>query len=198
MSGWWTFRIFFLFFFLLGGGERGALKTHTPQILGVKISPPKFRKRPSKNTVKQMIFEDSPLKFGGRIVTPQMWGLWVFRESERPGRAGGGGGDDFSWTIPGVRGSPRRVGAGGRGVSGNRKWWRQTGSRQSTPLSTIRTQYEIQYRPWKRHGPAKPSRILSKREADTEFQYRPHIVDTDTIADAIFGRHFRESDSQGV
>ena len=35
------------------------------------------------------------------------------------------------------------------------------------------------------HGPAKPSRILSKREADTEFQDRPHIVDTDTIADAI-------------
>ena len=25
--------------------------------------------------------------------------------------------------------------------SGNRKWWRQTGSRQSTPLSTIRTRY---------------------------------------------------------
>ena len=25
----------------------------------------------------------------------------------------------------------------------------------------------------------KPSRILSKREADTEFQYRPHIADTD-------------------
>ena len=24
---------------------------------------------------------------------------------------------------------------------GNRKWWRQTGSRQSTPLSTIRTRY---------------------------------------------------------
>ena len=30
---------------------------------------------------------------------------------------------------------------------------------------------EIQYRPRKPHGPAKLSRILSKREADTEFQY---------------------------
>ena len=52
---------------------------------------------------------------------------------------------------------------------------------------------EIQYRPRKPHGFAKPSRILSKKEADTEFQYRPHIVDTDTIADAVFcGRHFRD------
>ena len=42
-----------------------TLKTHTPQIWGVKISPPKFRKRPSKNTVKQVIFEVSPPKFGG-------------------------------------------------------------------------------------------------------------------------------------
>ena len=39
---------------------------------------------------------------------------------------------------------------------------------------------EIQYRPREPHGLAKTSRILSKREADTEFQYRPHIVDTDT------------------
>ena len=45
---------------------------------------------------------------------------------------------------------------------------------------------EIQYRPRKLHGPAKPSGTLSKREADAEFQYRPHIIDTDTIADAVF------------
>ena len=39
----------------------------------------------------------------------------------------------------------------------------------------------------------KPSRILSKREAHTEFQYRPRIVDTETIADAIFcGCHVRD------
>ena len=37
----------------------------------------------------------------------------------------------------------------------------------------------------KLHGLAKPSKILSEREAHTEFQYRPHIVDTDTIADAV-------------
>ena len=40
---------------------------------------------------------------------------------------------------------------------------------------------EIQYRPREPHGLAKTRRILSKFwEADTEFQYRHHIVDTDT------------------
>ena len=43
-----------------------------------KPRPPKFKERPSKNTVKQVIFEDSPPKFGGWIVTPQIWGAWVF------------------------------------------------------------------------------------------------------------------------
>ena len=45
---------------------------------------------------------------------------------------------------------------------------------------------EVQYRPWKPHEPAKPSRILSKKEADVEFQYRPHNADSNTIADAPF------------
>ena len=39
----------------------------------------------------------------------------------------------------------------------------------------------------------KPNRILSKREADTEFQYRPHIVETDTIADSIFADAISET-----
>ena len=53
---------------------------------------------------------------------------------------------------------------------------------------------EIQYRLRKPHGLAKPSRILSKREADTEFQYRPRIVDTDIDCGRHFcGRHFRDS-----
>ena len=53
---------------------------------------------------------------------------------------------------------------------------------------------EIQYRPREPFGLAKTSRILSKREADTEFQYRPHIVDTDTDCGRHFcGRHFRDS-----
>ena len=77
--------------------------------------------------------------------------------------------------------------------SGNRKWWRQTGSRQSTHYRRYGPDTEIQYRPQKPHGPAKPSRILSKREADTEFQYRPHIVDTDTIADAVFADAISET-----
>ena len=43
----------------------------------------------------------------------------------------------------------------------------------------------------KPHELAKPSRIPSKREADTEFQYRPHIVDTDIDCGRHFcGRHF--------
>ena len=53
---------------------------------------------------------------------------------------------------------------------------------------------EIQYRLRKPHRLAKPSRILSKSEADMEFQYRPHIVDTDIDCGRHFcGRHFRDS-----
>ena len=42
-----------------------TLKTHTPQIWVVKISPPKFREWSPESTVKQVLFEDSPPKFGG-------------------------------------------------------------------------------------------------------------------------------------
>ena len=53
---------------------------------------------------------------------------------------------------------------------------------------------EIQYQPREPHGLAKTSRILSKTEADTEFQYRPHIVHTDTDCGRhLCGRHFRDS-----
>ena len=53
---------------------------------------------------------------------------------------------------------------------------------------------EIQHRPREPHGLTKTTRILSKREADTEFQYRPHIVDTETDCGRHFcGRHFRDS-----
>ena len=49
----------------------------------------------------------------------------------------------------------------------------------------------IQHRPHKSHGLAKPSRILSNREADTDYQYRPHIVDTDDDCGRRFcGHHF--------
>ena len=77
--------------------------------------------------------------------------------------------------------------------SGDRKWCRQTGSRQSTPLSTIRTPYGNSVSTPEATRTWKPSRILSKREADTEFQYRPHIVDTDTIADAVFADAISET-----
>ena len=79
-------------------------------------------------------------------------------------------------------------------LSRNRKRCRQTGSRQSTPYRRYGPDTEIQYRPREPQGLAKTSRILSKREADTEFQYRPHIVDTDTDCGRHFcGRHFRDS-----
>ena len=79
--------------------------------------------------------------------------------------------------------------------SGNRKWWRQTGSRQSTPLSTIRTRYGNSVStPGATRTGKRTSRIFSKKGADTEFQYRPHIVDTDTDCGRRFGgRHFRDS-----
>ena len=57
---------------------------------------------------------------------------------------------------------------------------------------------EIQHRPREPHELAKTSRILSKREADTEFQYRPHIVDPDTIADAIFADAISEPPTQRI
>ena len=145
---------------------------------------------------------------------------------------------------------------------GNRKWWRQTGSRQSTPYRRYGPDTEIQYlrksqktrqstvqevnrgQSWlsppllmapkhcktsifgamtvperefleprsfpgrraagllsfAQYRPrlAKPSRILSKREADTEFQYRPHIVDTDMIADAIFADAISKTSTSGL
>ena len=52
---------------------------------------------------------------------------------------------------------------------------------------------EIQYRPRNPRELAKPSRILSKREADAEFQYRPRIVDTDMIADSVFADAISET-----
>ena len=67
--------------------------------------------------------------------------------------------------------------------------------KKKSPTSFCRSAgRKIQYRPQKPHGPAKPSRILSKRKADTEFQYRPHSVDTDIDCGRHFcGRHFRDS-----
>ena len=62
--------------------------------------------------------------------------------------------------------------------SRNQKRCRQRGSRQSTPLSTIRTRYGNSVSTLGATRTAKNQQNLSKREADTEFQYRPHIVDT--------------------
>ena len=66
------------------------LKTHTPQIRGVKISPPEFRKWAPRITLKQVIFEDSPCKFGGWICTSQIRGVWVLRVHEGLSRKGEG------------------------------------------------------------------------------------------------------------
>ena len=90
---------------------------------------------------------------------------------------------------PGVVQGPRS------GVSGDRKWCRQTGSQQSPPPSTIRTRYgnSVSTPEATRTGKTQQN-SLCKREADTEFQYRPHIVDTDIDCGRHFcGHHFRDS-----
>ena len=53
------------------------------------------------------------------------------------------------------------------------------------PISTIRTRYGNSVSTPEATWTCKPSRILSEREAHTESQYRPHIVDTNTIAAAF-------------
>ena len=66
-------------------------------------------------------------------------------------------------------------------------------SRPPTPYRRYGSYTEIQCRPREPHRLAKPIRILSEREAHTECQCRPHIVDTDTIADAIFADAISET-----
>ena len=61
------------------GWGGSTLKTHTPQIWGVKISPPKFRELAPKSTVKQVIFKDSPPQIWGVNLTPRIRVVWVFR-----------------------------------------------------------------------------------------------------------------------
>ena len=52
---------------------------------------------------------------------------------------------------------------------------------------------EIWYRPRKPHGPAKPRRILSKREADTDFSIDPTSSTRTSIADAAFADAISET-----
>ena len=79
-------------------------------------------------------------------------------------------------------------------TSKNRKWCRQTGSRQSTPLSTIRTRYGNSVSTPEATRTGKSQQNSLQREADTGFQYRPHIVNTDIDCGRHFcGRHFRDS-----
>ena len=56
----------------------------------------------------------------------------------------------------------------------------------------------LQYRPTDPHELAKPITIVCNSEADTEFQYRPHIIDTDVIADAIFADAISETSKKGI
>ena len=58
------------------------------------------------------------------------------------------------------------------------------------PYRRHRPDLEIQHQPQKLHRHAKSSRILHEREAHMEFQYRPHIVDMDTIVDTVFRTPF--------
>ena len=70
--------------------------------------------------------------------------------------------------------------------SENRKRWRQTGSRQSTPLPTIRTRYGDSVSIPEATRTCRIQQNSLRKEADTEFQFRLHIIDADTIADAVF------------
>ena len=74
-------------------------------------------------------------------------------------------------------------------------WESETVAANRVAASTIRTRYGNSASNPGSHslGLAKPSRILSKREAHTEFQYRPRIVDTDTIADTVFADAISET-----
>ena len=77
----------------------------------------------------------------------------------------------------------------------NRKRCRQTGSRQSTPLSTIRTRYGNSVSTPRTHTDwQKQAEFSPKGKPIRNFSYRPHIVDTDTDCGRHFcGRHFRDS-----
>ena len=60
-----------------------TLTTHTPQIRGVALSPPKFQGWVFESTVKQVFFDNLPPKFRVANFNPQVWGVWVVRESDR-------------------------------------------------------------------------------------------------------------------
>ena len=89
--------------------------------------------------------------------------------------------------------------------SKNRKWDRQTGVRESHPYRRYEPDTEIQYRlldASKTNEQTRPQLTChcreSRRKADTEFQYRPRIVDTDIDCGPRFCRPgFRESYSRG-
>ena len=57
-----------------------SLKAHTPQIWGVTIHPPNLGGESSKITCFTVFFEGHFLNLGGEIFTPQIWGVWVFRD----------------------------------------------------------------------------------------------------------------------
>ena len=74
---------------LLSAGVRGygrgeasikTLKAHTPQIWRVKIHPQNSGGESSKVPCFTVVFGVHSLNLGGEIPTPQIWGVWVFRE----------------------------------------------------------------------------------------------------------------------
>ena len=74
---------------------------------------------------------------------------------------------------------------------------RQTGRDNQPPYRQYVPNTEIQYRPPRGYTDMqKPSRIFSEREAHMEFQSRPHTIDTDTIADAVFADAVSKSSSR--
>ena len=61
-----------------------------------------------------------------------------------------------------------------------------TGSRQSTSLSTIQTRYGNSVSTPEATRTCKNEQSSLRKEARAVFQFRPHIVDTEMIAEAVF------------
>ena len=59
--------------------DNNSLKTHAPQIWGVKIRPPNLGGESSKITCFIVLSEGHSLKLGGEIFTPQIWGGMGFQ-----------------------------------------------------------------------------------------------------------------------
>ena len=62
-----------------------TLKSHTPQIWGVKFPPRNLGGEPSKIPCFTAFSQACPPNSGGEIITPQIWGVMGLREYRSQG-----------------------------------------------------------------------------------------------------------------